>query len=179
MPAFKLMILTNHKPRLTGDDPALWRRIVLIPFLQRFTGDRKDKHLPEKLAKEWSGILNWCIKGCLEWQRIGLAPPDEVRQATREYQSESDVLNNWIADCCLPRPQLQTKTAVLFNSYEKWCEDNAERNYLSLNKFTQKLVEKGFEVHRGTKGIRYIRGLALLDLERDIDPMVEDVESPF
>ncbi len=179
MPAFKLMILTNHKPRLTGDDPALWRRIVLIPFLQRFTGERKDKHLPEKLAKEWSGILNWCLTGCLEWQRIGLEPPEEVRQATKEYQSESDVLNNWVSDCCLARPNLQTKTAMLFNSYESWCEENAERNYLSRNKFTQKLVEKGFEVHRGTKGVRFIRGLALLDLERDIDLSVQDAERPF
>lgn len=169
MPAFKLMILTNHKPKLTGDDPALWRRITLIPFLQRFTGDRKDKELPDKLSKEWSGILNWCVKGCLEWQKNGLCPPDKVQNATKEFQNESDVITNWMEDCCLVKPHLQTKSGNLFASFEKWCEENGERVYISRNKFSQKLVEKGFQTHKGTNGARFIKGLGLLDLQRDID----------
>ena len=174
MPAFKLMILTNHKPVLTGDDPALWRRIALIPFLQRFTGDRKDKTLPEKLQKEWSGILNWCIKGCLDWQQEGLNPPDEVVQATKEYQNESDVITNWLEDCCLVKPHLQTKSGQLFRNFEDWCEENGERNYLSRNKFSQKLVEKGFDLRKSTLGVRIIKGIGLIDPGREIDLLDEN-----
>lgn len=165
MPAFKLMILTNHKPKLTGDDQALWRRIILIPFLQRFTGERKDKHLSEKLQKEWSGILNWCIQGCLDWQANGLNPPDEVSNATKEFQDESDIISNWIEDCCQVDVYMQSKSGSLFKSFESWCEENGERSYLSRNKFSQKLVEKGFVLDRGTRGVRSLRGIGLLNTD--------------
>ena len=163
MPRFKLMILTNHKPRLTGDDPALWRRIILVPFLQHFTGKRKDKHLPQKLRQEFSGILNWCIQGCLRWQQEGLDPPSSVRQATKEYQEESDVINNWIEDCCVVASNVVSKTADLFNSYEQWCKENAEFVSMPRRSFTSKLMEKGYKLHKGTNGIRCVLGIGLLD----------------
>lgn len=162
LPTFKLMILTNHKPKLTGDDPALWRRIILVPFLQRFDGERKDKKLPEKLRQEYSGILNWCIKGCLKWQKEGLAPPASVLQATRQYQEESDVINNWMEDCCITAPNIVSKTTDLFNSYEQWCKENAEYISLPRRTFTNKLVEKGFKPYRTAKA-RCIIGIGLLD----------------
>ena len=163
MPRFKLMILTNHKPRLTGDDPALWRRIILVPFLQHFAGKRKDKNLPQKLRQEFSGILNWCIEGCLRWQKEGLAPPASVRQATKEYQAESDVINNWIEDCCVTAPNIIAKTADLFNSYEQWCKENAEFMSMPRRSFTNKLIEKGFNRSRGSYGERCLVGIGLLD----------------
>lgn len=163
MPRFKLMILTNHKPRLTGDDPALWRRIILVPFLQHFAGERKDKNLPQKLRQEFSGILNWCIEGCLRWQKEGLAPPNSVRQATKEYQEESDVINNWIEDCCVVASNIISKTADLFNSYEQWCKENAEFMSMPRRSFTNKLAEKGFVTKRGSRGVRCLIGIGLLD----------------
>lgn len=175
LPTFKLMILTNHKPRLTGDDPALWRRIILIPFMQQFTGDRKDKKLPEKLRKEFPGILNWCIEGCLKWQKEGLNPPACVLQATREYQAESDVINNWIEDCCVVAPNIISKTADLFNSYEEWCKENAEFVSMPRRSFTNKLIEKGYGLHKGAKGIRCILGIGLID-KKHAETLYENVE---
>lgn len=169
MPRFKLMILTNHKPRLTGDDPALWRRIILVPFLQHFTGKRKDKNLPQKLRQEFSGILNWCIEGCIRWQKEGLDPPSSVRQATKEYQEESDVINNWIEDCCVVASNIISKTADLFNSYEQWCKENAEFMSMPRRSFTNKLIEKGFNRSRGSYGERCLTGIGLLD-KRHIEP---------
>ena len=45
---------------------------------------------PEKLKAEWPAILRWAIDGCLEWQRIGLAPPKIVTEATQAYFSDQD-----------------------------------------------------------------------------------------
>jgi hypothetical protein len=37
-------------------------------------------------------ILRWMINGCLEWQKIGLAPPKIVTDATDEYFNDQDTL---------------------------------------------------------------------------------------
>ena len=39
-----------------------------------------------------STIYRWCIDGCLWWQKIGLAPPAAILDATREYFEDQDVI---------------------------------------------------------------------------------------
>ena len=58
----------------------------------------RDPGLAEKLNKEWPGILAWAIEGCLEWQRIGLAPPSAVVEATQNYLTEEDAVGRFIAE---------------------------------------------------------------------------------
>src|SRR3989304_390085 len=74
----KLIIVTNHKPRVIGQDLAIWRRIRLIPFNVSIPLPEQDKHLEAKLASELPGILKWAVDGCLEWQREGLGMSDAV-----------------------------------------------------------------------------------------------------
>jgi len=65
LPAFKLVIAGNHKPSLSGVDPAIRRRFHLIPFSVTITSP--DKELPARLRVEWPGILRWMIEGCRQW----------------------------------------------------------------------------------------------------------------
>ena len=51
-----------------------------------------DLDLADKLKDEWPGILRWAIEGCLEWQRIGLAPPPAVLAATESYLADEDAI---------------------------------------------------------------------------------------
>src|SRR5690606_13257700 len=74
-PTHKIILATNHKPKVHGTDFAIWRRLQLVPFGVKFEGERKDKTLPAKLLAELPGILAWCVRGCLEWQERGLGPP--------------------------------------------------------------------------------------------------------
>ena len=71
LPTFKIVMATNHKPRIGGMDHAIWRRIKLIPFEVTFPEEKQDKRLPEKLDKELPGILAWMVEGCLRWQKEG------------------------------------------------------------------------------------------------------------
>ena len=81
-PTFKLFIVGNHKPRLRSVDEAMRRRLLLVPFTVQIPPAERDTDLPRKLEAEWPAILRWCLDGCLEWQRDGLAPPEIVRAAT-------------------------------------------------------------------------------------------------
>ena len=135
-PTHKVVLVTNHRPRIVGNDHAIWRRLVLVPFARKFwnpdkgeTGPaelRQDKTLSVKLTAEAEGILSWMVQGCLEWQRTGLQIPDSVRAATAEYRSEQDTLGRFAEQCCIISGMVRVRFAQLYDSLTKWCEENGD-----------------------------------------------------
>jgi len=124
VPTFKLFIAGNHKPRLGTVDEAMRRRLLLVPFTVRIPAGERDPGLAEKLWGERAAILRWCIDGCLQWQRDGLAPPACVRDATDEYFRSQDTIGEWLEDCTADADDRAfTRVANLFASWKTWCED--------------------------------------------------------
>jgi putative DNA primase/helicase len=162
-PEHKIFLGTNNKPIIRGNDYAIWRRMRLIPFTVTIPPEEMDKNLINKLKAEYSGILNWAIKGCLEWQNHGLGTPAEVTEATDEYRNEMDLLNDFIQDCCIEGPDLFVPAKDLNEAYAKWCEVNGEF-HLNAASFGRKLTEKGFvRAQRGKRRTRGWIGLNLID----------------
>ena len=62
------------------------------------------------------------IAGCLEWQRIGLAPPKIVTEATDAYLEDEDTIKLWVDEVCLQGKQYWTSTDQLFASWQDWAE---------------------------------------------------------
>ena len=154
---YKLWFATNHKPVITGTDTGIWRRIQLVPFTVKIPEHEVDKHLLKKLDKELSGILTWAVEGCLAWQRGGIQIPDIVKAATEEYRLESDVLGNFIEDCCVLDPKTRVKTGELYTCYEKWCDDNGERALNNAN-FGKQIKERGIDKIK-SHGVGFYLGL--------------------
>lgn len=142
-PHFKLWVGTNHKPVIRGTDQAIWRRIKLIPFNVTIPPEERDKDLPNKLRKELSGILNWAVMGCMDWQKNGLGEPEEVKKATEGYRDEMDVISRFISECCNTNTDLSTKSQMLYKRYCDWCKDNGEYA-VTQTKFSLRMSEKGF-----------------------------------
>jgi putative DNA primase/helicase len=145
VPTFKLLISGNHRPRLSGVDEAIRRRLLLVPFTVQIPLAERDKDLAAKLRPEWPAILRWCIDGCLEWQRVGLAPPTVVLDASEEYFAEQDTIQQWLDDCTTDSgPGAFTRITELFASWKTWCED---RNLKpgSEKALSEALRDKGFE----------------------------------
>lgn len=170
-PEFKLILATNHRPQITGADDGIWRRIRLLPFNARFWNPdkrgqsgpkhlRADKLMPEKLQAELSGILNWALQGCLDWQRGGLPESRVVAEATAEYRAESDIVERFLSECCVRNAGISTPNLTLFDAFERWAE--RQRLHLSQKEFSQRLKRKGFENKRGTGGARVWLGIGLL-----------------
>lgn len=126
-PTHKLILCTNHKPRVKGTDHAIWRRLRLVPFVVKFDGDRRDKSMPEKLRAERAGILAWIVRGAVDWHAGGLCEPECVRLATEEYRSSQDLIAEFIADCCTLGESLWTPSAQLLEAFEKWCKERGEQ----------------------------------------------------
>ena len=158
-PQFKPWMYGNHKPEIRGTDDAIWSRVRLVPFEVSFKG-REDLELGEKLEAELSGILNWAIQGCLDWQRHGLNPPEKVQAATREYREEMDVFGPFIRECCVIHREAEVRANNLWSAYKAWCADNSQREQ-NQTKFGKYLTAKGFTVER-SNGIKRM-GIGLLD----------------
>ncbi|MDB0573093.1 phage/plasmid primase, P4 family [Ralstonia solanacearum] len=166
VPTHKLWLATNHKPGVKGTDHAIWRRIYLVPFNQTFYDVAsgkipvKDPTLTEKLRGELPGILRWAVEGSLAWQKQGLAPPEIVRQATKGYQTEMDVVGQFLSECCATdNPAAVVKSKDLYEGYRAWCQENGESPE-TQRRFGQKISDRGF-VRVKNNAIWY-RGVRLL-----------------
>jgi putative DNA primase/helicase len=162
MPQFKLIIAGNHKPGLRNVDEAIKRRLHLIPFTVTIPPEKRDPLLAEKLRAEAAGILAWCVQGCLEWQRIGLAAPDAVKVATEEYLSANDVFQQWVEECCKVQRGLSATPSALHKSYKAWAEDRDEY-VMAQTKFSQLLDSRGFHQLK-SNGTRRVMGITLLSI---------------
>jgi len=156
IPNFKLVIHTNHLPVITGVDVAIWRRIRVLPFLWRIPADKKDKMLPEKLKAEAAGILQWAIEGYKLYKTEGLEMTNTMEEAKKDYQKSCDILSDFINDwCILDDPQSETFTLNLYQHFEKYVEETGSYK-MSMKKFSQSLVERGFTKQRDEFGVFFI-----------------------
>jgi putative DNA primase/helicase len=155
-PSFKIWLVTNHRPRVDGDDDAIWDRLRLIPFGVNFKG-RDDPTLAATLAKELPGILAWAVAGCLTWQRDGLGLPPAVEQATAEYRQDEDVLGAFLAERCLMDGTIEA--ADLRSAYEDYCREIGERP-LAASALGRRLSQRGIQTDK-EGGKRMYRGVRL------------------
>ena len=159
-PTHKLLMSTNHRPQVRGSDLAIWRRLMLVPFNVTIPKEKRDKHFGKKLKVELSGILNWLIAGCADWQRNGLQVPEEVRIATEDYKQREDAFTRWIAECCEVGPNLEEGSTKLLKNYQTYTGEK-----ISGNKLAEKLTASGFKHGRVTfgafKGCNCWKGLSL------------------
>ena len=148
--------MTNHLPEIKGDDYAMWRRIRLIPFKRIFKEDERDECLGQRLDKtELPGILSWCVEGCMEWQKTGLSPPAEIKQATEGYKSDQDVLREFFeCECEFGRTKQVTAKAI-WSRWKAWCLEN-DQNHNSQKWMAPRIERKGCTKRRTSSGILYV-----------------------
>ena len=97
------------------------------------------------MYSELPGILAWAVKGCLDWQKQSLNPPNEVKSAVDEYKKAEDVIQSWIDECCELGPQCQENPQRLLNSFINF----SNWKHLSANKFGRMLTDTGFKKSSG------------------------------
>jgi putative DNA primase/helicase len=128
----------------------------MVPFSVTIPENERDPDLQTKLLAELPGILAWAVRGCLAWQRKGLAPPEEIMAATREYRDSEDTFRQWLEDrCVLGDDETATAADLLtsFIDFSKW------KGTTSI-KLGKMLADAGFISEKS--GARRWRGLKLL-----------------
>jgi len=168
-PTHTLILLTNHKPHAPANDFAFWQRVHLIPFEFSFV-DRApqkdnefpaDKDLPDKLREEAAGILAWLVRGCLAWQKMGLAPPQVIADAVAEYQRDEDMLADFLEQCCYIHPGEKVGATELYDAFKEWFQECvSKRSTISQKGFGNLMKERFAKKKKGTYqyfGLRILR----------------------
>ena len=141
VPVGKYWLSVNHKPIVRDDSHGFWRRMRLIPFTRTFG---IDKALGAQLLAEAPGILAWCVRGALDWQRHGLQPPAIVTEATAAYEADSDVLRGFIDEAIEHEPESEIQASDLFDTYCRWARQQgmSDRERLSQTMFGRKFGDR-------------------------------------
>ena len=164
-PSHTSLMVTNFLPKVAGDDPAVWRRIRVVPFDVVVPVEDRDPLLGERLELAADAILTWAVQGYQQYAQMGLAEPDAVLQATNDYQHASDAVARFITQCCYVSPYAFAITSDLFARWTSWAaEEGAEP--LSVKKFAEALDGHGYPTTGGTgRDRRQRKGLGLLTEE--------------
>ncbi len=159
-PSHTVWLQTNHKPRVSDDGEAIWRRLALIPFDVTIPEAERDGTLPSRLELDSSAILAWCVAGCLAYQRDGLAAPAAIEAATDDYRAAEDTFGAWLDDRTANDITGWSSANDLHVSYAHWASDNGAPR-LTATALGDRLAARGYVKKRATGGTRGWLGIRL------------------
>jgi P4 family phage/plasmid primase-like protien len=128
-PTWKLVLATNYRPQIRGQDHGIWRRVKLVPFTQRFWKPDEAPGLPElkadlslgdKLKGEYPGVLAWMVRGAVEWYATGLPKCKTVDEATQTYRQAEDTVQQFVDQRVEYRPKAETKGSLFYAAFKNW-----------------------------------------------------------
>ena len=143
-PSHTALFITNHLPKVSGDDQATWRRIRVIPFTVCIPEEQQKGDLDVALKVEADAVLAWAVAGWQAYQtRKLLQQPEAVVNATGAYRLDSDVIGRFFEARCHLAPSVKTTARDLFAAWEKWrTADGAAE--ISKKAFGQALAGRGY-----------------------------------
>jgi putative DNA primase/helicase len=173
-PTAKIVLFTNYKPRITGTDGGIRRRVLLVPFEVRIPEEQQDRELRARLFEtEGPGVLRWIVEGVRAWRERGLDPPAAVQTATREYLEAEDAFGIFLAErCTVTRAgdrRVSVQPAALFDAWRRWCDANGDEPGTART-MTELMQARGFVSRKGGKGRRWYDGVGLNASSDEEDP---------
>jgi putative DNA primase/helicase len=148
----KLTIVGNYQPEVRDNSHGMWRRMTLVPFNVTIPEENDDRSLDETLKAEGAGILNWMLAGLRDYQTNGLKVPKAIRDATKIYREEQDIVGEWIADSCVTGKGLRDDKRSLYANYAYWAR---ESGYMAVSqkRLTRQLRDHGYPLDPGKRSI--------------------------
>lgn len=166
-PSHLAILVTNRMPKVPGDDPAIWRRIRVVPFDVVIPDVEQDKELDTKLQLEADGILSWAVAGWTDYFKHGLAEPGSVRVATDNYQRDNDAVGRFITEACVTSPVVKAITKNLYAAWCRWQETDGRAEPMGRGAFGEALDRRGYPAQQATHGKRWRVGIAVREDPND------------
>lgn len=161
-PSHTLVYVTNHLPQVKANDPAVWRRVRVIPFNVVVPPEERDGELPDRLELHADAILSWAVSGYWDFaDNGGMREPVSVLHATDAYKAESDAVRRFVAEACFVSSAATATTRELYSAWQSWAtSDGAEP--MSERAFSGELERLGYEGKKTKRG-KVWTGLTPLD----------------
>lgn len=137
----KFAFICNVPMKIPSNEPAIWGRIKLLPFVAWFTNKeadlppteeeqraksifRADPYFPDKIPRLAAAFM-WVL-----WQEYpvyvqkGLEEPREVTEATDAYKADTDVYSHFIKDKIEVRDGNKLGVTKMFKFFAAWFKVN-------------------------------------------------------
>jgi putative DNA primase/helicase len=123
VPYTRIMLATNHLPKLHDVTHAFFRRLVMLKFNRNFTEDEMDLELSAKLKAEMAGIFAMTVRGLQTLQsRGGFIVPSSSEESSKQYREDSDIVRMFADDVLLNDDDNKgVRPASLYDLYRKYC----------------------------------------------------------
>ena len=168
-----IFVANNEMPSLAHLDPALRRRIIVIPMGPTIPEEQRDDELARRILRsEREGILQLLAWGAREAMRGegGITDlPLAVEMKTMEYAELQNQVAAWHADCCIPAamangsPGPVVEGSECYDSYWAWIKDKnlalSRKNFHAQLRMLPGVVFRGDQNHARYTGFM-IRGVA-------------------
>ncbi len=148
IPYTRVMLATNHLPKLRDVTHAFFRRLVMIRFNRNFTADEMDMQLPAKLSAELSGIFAMAVQGLKSLRERGqFVVPASSKEASDQYREDSDQIKMFAEEALVRCTEKGMQPAALYKLYTCWTSAYGVKadNNIVLGK---RLKQMGFEKTR-------------------------------
>ena len=184
-PMFTPVLSTNFLLDIP-QDPAVWERLLIVPFDYVVRNDKRDPKLKETLFKEeGAGILNWMIEGAQKFLNEGLNVPMSLIEKQETYRLKSDRIAQFITDSCVENVSIKESLTLkseynkIFEGYLVWCRQNLYQATPS-DQFKEALRKKGYKLTSNSRGVLTVTGMSISDFTTSIslklhDPNVEPI----
>lgn len=177
----KLIFGANELPTINDRSDGVWRRLIAMPFLVRFTErtagpnqsghdqldgqqSRADTERTTRLQRELPGILNWALAGLRRLlDQGGFTACGVCAASLAAHRELSDPFRLFAAECLEVRPDAGAYTALTYEVYKAFCLRNGSKP-LGNSRFGARILGmSGVDKDRDGTGRRhwYYRGLAL------------------
>ncbi|MFF0144645.1 putative DNA primase/helicase [Amycolatopsis sulphurea] len=157
-PTALMLMATNYRPDVRGQDDGFWRRTRLIPFVRSFSDADKDPMLSRALLAEAPGILAWAVQGAAEWYAGGLREPASVRAAVAEYRQQSDLLDGFLPGVLVHDPEGSILQKQAWDMFQNWRDEEQVMQVLRWGprEFTRNLESRKVKSVRANAGKKLI-----------------------
>lgn len=165
-PHAKFIFASNHLPTLKNIDPAVERRLHLVPFEHRVPEHQKDPNLSIKLTtQELPGIVGRALVAASRFatQGIKFHMPKKATDVREDFMLESSSAMSFFDSCYKVDPSLQTTNDQVYEDYLAYCR-KFQKQPMSSMKFHIALKQvPGLVTTKGAQGKRLKNCVKRLD----------------
>lgn len=148
-PSHHLVIATNHRPRVSSNEHALWRRLRLVPFPYRYVephlagpddliADKALRGRVKRSPERRAALLAWLVAGCRAWQAEGIGGCQPVDEATRAWRESEDLVTGFLAEH-VDFGQGEVGGKDLYDAFVRYSDDQGARKW-SNKRFSNELL---------------------------------------
>lgn len=159
----KMVFANNKMPQIKEDDDAIYRRIIIIEFTEKFEAGKEttDMNMLKKITteEEKSGILNLVIKhlhNLLANEKFSAFLG--IEENRKKLQVKLNPIKEWIEKECIFDSVFETLSSELHRDFNRFAKDYgvAGRSQIRFNEELLSVVGAKINKKKTNKGIAFV-----------------------